>query len=120
MPVPLKRPRVATTLALVVAALVAAVVTVATAPLAQAAPAGFVTRCGIHFCLDGRTFYFAGTNTYDVFTYGGSWGDTGDPYMEEARMDAHLAHLQEDKVAVVRVWMFDHEQWHGFESTKGV
>src|SRR4030095_9607069 len=120
MPVPLRRPRVVTTISLIVAALVAAVVTVATAPPAQAAPAGFVTRCGIHFCPDGRTFYFAGTNTYDVFTYGGSWGDTETTYMDKARIDAHFAHLQQDKVTVLRLWMFDHEQWHGFESTKGV
>src|SRR6185503_16022026 len=118
MPVPLKRPRVATTLALVVAALVAAVVTVATAPLAEAAPAGFVTRCGIHFCLDGRTFYFAGANTYDVFTYGGSWGETETTYMDKARIDAHFTHLQQDKVTVLRLWMFSHESWHGFEPSK--
>ena len=41
-------------------------------------------RCGIHFCLDGKTYYFAGTNTYDVFTYGGGSGDTETQYMDKA------------------------------------
>ena len=109
MSVPLKRPRVATFAIVAVAALVAIVATVVSAPRAEAAPAGFVTRCGIHFCLDGRTFYFAGANTYDVFTYGGSWGETETTYMDKARIDAHFAHLQQDKVTVLRLWMFSHE-----------
>src|SRR3954469_14857911 len=29
---------------------------------ASAATSGFVQRCGIHFCLDGHTYYFAGAN----------------------------------------------------------
>jgi mannan endo-1,4-beta-mannosidase len=86
---------------------------------AQAAPSGFVTRCGIHFCLDGKTYYFAGTNTYDVFTYGGSYGDTETQYMDKARIDKHMAQLAQDRVSVLRLWMFSHEEWHGFEPTEG-
>lgn len=87
---------------------------------ADAASSGFVQRCGIHFCLNGKTYYFAGANTYDVFTYGGSYGDTETQYMDKARIDAHMAELQADKVSVLRLWMFSHESWHGFEAGKGV
>lgn len=87
---------------------------------AGAASSGFVQRCGINFCLDGKTYYFAGANTYDVFTYGGSYGDTETQYMDKARIDAHMAELQADKVSVLRLWMFSHESWHGFETGKGV
>jgi mannan endo-1,4-beta-mannosidase len=89
---------------------------------------GFVTRCGIHFCIDGNPnnpFYFAGTNTYDVFTYGdgsstSSTQDIETKYMDKARIDAHFAQLQQDKVMVQRLWMFNHQSWHGFEMQKGV
>jgi mannan endo-1,4-beta-mannosidase len=79
----------------------------------------FVQRCGIHFCLDGKTYYFAGANTYDVFTLGGSYGDTEKEYMNKTRIDNHFAQLKTDKVKVLRLWMFSHEDWHGFEKTKG-
>lgn len=105
--------------ALVAAVLVAGGAFALTTP-ASAAPAGFAYRCGVHFCLDGKTFYFAGANTYDLFTYGGSWGDTETQYMDKARIDAHMADLRADKVQVVRTWMFSHEEWHGFEPTEGV
>ncbi|OPG13512.1 cellulase family glycosylhydrolase [Microbispora sp. GKU 823] len=90
------------------------------ATVQAAVPAGFAYRCGIHFCLDGRTFYFAGANTYDLFTFGSGSGDTETQYMDKARIDAHFANLQADKVTVLRVWMFSHEDWHGFEKSKGV
>lgn len=89
---------------------------------AQAAPAareGFVQRCGIHFCLDGKEYYTAGTNIYDLFTYGGSWGDTETTYMDKARIDGQFDRLKAAHVGLVRLWMFDHEDWHGFEKTKG-
>ncbi len=85
-----------------------------------AVPAGFAYRCGVHFCLDGKYYYFAGANTYDVFTYGGSWGDIETTWMDKARIDAHFAELQADSVKVLRLWMFSHESWHGFEPSKGV
>ncbi|MCG8348078.1 MAG: cellulose binding domain-containing protein [Chloroflexales bacterium] len=93
---------------------------------AQAAPpAGFVYRCGIHFCLDGKPYYFAGANTYDVFTYGdgissATQEDIETRFMDKARIDAHFANLQADGVMVLRLWMFSHETWHGFEPSKGV
>ncbi|GCE50130.1 mannan endo-1,4-beta-mannosidase [Thermosporothrix hazakensis] len=85
----------------------------------------FVYRCGTHFCLGDRYFYFAGANTYDVFTYGdGSSSSTPDDienkYMDKAKIDAHMAALQSDGVSVLRLWMFSHETWHGFEPSKGV
>jgi mannan endo-1,4-beta-mannosidase len=89
------------------------------------AAAGFVSRCGTSFCLDGKKFYFAGANTYDVFTYGDGW-NVATPaliesnFMDKARIDAHFANLQKDGVSVLRLWMFSHETWHGFEQQKGV
>ncbi len=93
-------------------------------PRVQAAP-GFVERCGIHFCLNGQPFYFGGANTYDVFTFGdgasnATQQDIETRYMDKARIDAHFARLAADKVTVLRLWMFSHETWHGFEPTKGV
>lgn len=84
-----------------------------------AADEGFVQRCGIHFCLDGAPYYVAGTNVYDLFTYGGSYGDTETQYMDKARIDAQFDRLEAAHVGLVRLWMFDHEEWHGFESAKG-
>ena len=91
---------------------------------ASAATAGFVYACGIHFCLDGKPYYFAGANTYDLFTYGDGGSDTTvsdieNKYMNKTRIDAHFANLQADGVQVLRLWMFSHEAWHGFEKTKG-
>jgi mannan endo-1,4-beta-mannosidase len=91
----------------------------------SAAPAGFVYACGIHFCLDGQPFYFAGANTYDVFTYGdgsslSTQSDIENKYMDKAKIDALFAHLQSDGVTALRLWMFSHETWHGFEQSKGV
>ncbi|WP_377269914.1 cellulose binding domain-containing protein [Peterkaempfera sp. SMS 1(5)a] len=109
-------------LTLLVAALLAVAGVAALRPDAASAavPSGFVTRCGIHFCLDGRTYYVAGANTYDLFTYGSGSGDTETQYMDKSRIDAQFASLQADKVGVVRLWMFSHESWHGFEPSKGV
>src|ERR1035437_11015373 len=74
-----------------IAALATGMATLAlfTAP-AKSAPAGFVQRCGIHFCLNGKAYYFAGANTYDMFTYGGSYGDTETQYMDKARIDTQM------------------------------
>jgi hypothetical protein len=88
--------------------------------IAQAAPAGFAYRCGTHFCLDGKFYYFAGANSYDIFTVGGSFGDTETQYMDKLTTDAHFAKMQADGIMVVRLWMFSHESWHGFEPTKGI
>ncbi|MFZ6029919.1 MAG: cellulose binding domain-containing protein [Chloroflexota bacterium] len=92
---------------------------------AAAAPAGFVYRCGVHFCLDGKPYYFAGTNVYDFFTFGdgsstATQADIENRFMDKPRIDAHMARLQADGVGVVRLWMFSHETWHGFEPAEGV
>ncbi|NLT54770.1 MAG: cellulase family glycosylhydrolase [Actinomycetales bacterium] len=115
------RRRLGTTLrtGLALLGVTAAMLTVNTGP-AEAASPSFVERCGIHFCVDGKTYYFAGTNTYDFFTYGGSWGETETQYMDKARIDKHMAQLAADRVSVVRLWMFSHESWHGFEPSEGV
>jgi mannan endo-1,4-beta-mannosidase len=117
-------PRRRRTLAAVLAGVIAVAATalaVLTSPPAQAADArdSFVTRCGIRFCVDDRPFYFAGTNTYDVFTFGFDWLP-GEQYVDKARIDAHMTRLQADGVTVLRLWMFSHEDWQGFEAQKGV
>ena len=111
-----------------VLAAIAAFVIVAVLSVPQPRPAaaatGFVARCGIHFCLNGNLFYVAGANTYDVFTYGdgsnnATQNDIETRFMDKARIDAHFAQLQADRVTVNRIWMFSHETWHGFETAKG-
>lgn len=100
--------------------LVAATLVVLTSTARAADPRdSFVTRCGIRFCLDGKPYYFAGANTYDVFTFGFDWLPAPD-YVDKAKIDAHLARLQNDGVSVLRLWMFSHEDWQGFEAAEGV
>ncbi|MFF9048875.1 cellulose binding domain-containing protein [Streptomyces parvulus] len=89
-------------------------------PSASAAEDSFVTRCGIRFCLNGEEYYVAGANAYDLFTFGSGSGDTETQYMDKERIDAHLARMRDDGVDVVRLWMFSHESWHGFEKSEGV
>src|SRR5450631_2196427 len=89
------------------------------------AASSFVTRCGIHFCLNGKLFYYAGANSYDLFTFGdGSSSSTASDietkFMDKASIDAVFANAQSDQIKVMRTWMFDHEAWHGFETAKGV
>jgi mannan endo-1,4-beta-mannosidase len=100
--------------------LVSAVLVALTSTAQAADPRdSFVTRCGIRFCLDGKPYYFAGANTYDVFTFGFDWLPAPD-YVDKAKIDAHMARLQNDGVAVLRLWMFSHEDWQGFEAAEGV
>jgi len=107
-------------LAALAAALLVATAWLAVAPRAKAATAaGFVQRCGIHFCVGGQVQYFAGANSYDLFTYGSGSGDTETQYMDKAAIDAQMANMASDGVTVVRTWMFSHESWHGFEPSKG-
>jgi mannan endo-1,4-beta-mannosidase len=90
------------------------------APGAKAAVSGFVQRCGIHFCVNGATTYFAGANSYDLFTFGSGSNDTETLYMDKTAIDAQMANMAADGVTLLRTWMFDHESWHGFEPTRGV
>ncbi|MFI7058795.1 cellulose binding domain-containing protein [Streptosporangium canum] len=55
-----------------------------------------------------------------MFTFGSGSGDTETQYIDKNRIDAHFARLKADKVNVLRLWMFSHESWHGFETAKGV
>lgn len=85
----------------------------------------FVYRCGIRFCLDNHPFYFAGANSYDFFTFGdgnstASSANIENRFIDKSRIDAKFTNLQNDHVSVVRLWMFSHEDWHGFEPHKGV
>jgi mannan endo-1,4-beta-mannosidase len=54
-----------------------------------------------------------------MFTFGFDWLP-GDQYVDKPRIDAHMARLQADGVTVLRLWMFSHEDWQGFEAQKGV
>src|SRR5689334_4820343 len=98
---PTRRRRWLAALAAAVMATVGAAVVLTGANQATAATA-FVQRCGIRFCLGGKDFYFAGTNTYDLFTYGAGSGDTETQYMDKAKIDTHMANLAADKVTVLR------------------
>ncbi|GAA1753219.1 hypothetical protein GCM10009681_25250 [Luedemannella helvata] len=104
-----------------IAALVAAATAVIVATTAQAADPrdSFVTRCGIRFCVDGKPAYFAGANTYDLFTYGYDWLP-GEQYVDKVRIDGHFDKLRTDGVQVLRLWMFSHEDWMGSEAAEGV
>jgi mannan endo-1,4-beta-mannosidase len=90
-----------------------------------AAPAGFVYRQGTGFYIDGKPYYFAGCNSYDLFTYGdGSNTSTPDYienyFMNKAGIDAIMSNMAADGIKVVRTWGFSFETWHGFETAKGV
>ncbi len=94
-------------------------------PTNAAAPAGFVYRQGTGFYIDGKPYYFAGCNSYDLFTYGdGSNTSTTDYienyFMNKAGIDTIMSNMAADGVKVVRTWGFSHETWHGFETAKGV
>ncbi|MFI0899021.1 hypothetical protein [Streptomyces sp. NPDC020983] len=71
-------------LAAVLTVLAAGLVLLTTTGLAGAATAAFAQRCGTHFCVGVRTAYFAGANSYDLFTYGSGSGDTETQYMDTA------------------------------------
>lgn len=80
-----------------------------TAPLrASAAKAGIVYARGTQFVLDGYPFYYAGCNSYDLFT------------KSYAEIDKRMSEMAEYGIKVVRTWGFSHEEWHGFEPVKGV
>lgn len=69
---------------------------------------GIVYTQGTKFVVDGYPFYYAGCNSYDLFT------------KSQAEIDKRMSDMAADGVKVVRTWGFSHETWHGFETEKGV
>jgi len=64
-------------------------------------------------------FFFAGANSYDIFTIGSGSGRSLPQYMDAATIDAHFATLARNGVAVLRTWGFNSQSWHGFELEQG-
>ena len=69
---------------------------------------GIVSAYGTQFTLNGYPFYYAGCNSYDLFT------------LTPAQIDNRMANMASDGVKVVRTWGFNHQTWCGFEPSKGV
>jgi len=82
-------------------------------------PRDFVYVQGTHFMINGKPFYFAGANCYDMFTYGSGSGDTETQYMDKAAIDLHMKNMYDNGVRVLRLWGFSLESWHGFEPSLG-
>jgi hypothetical protein len=88
-------------------------------------PKDFAARRGVQFVFHDSAFYFAGTNIYDLFTYGnGSNAETDsgleNMFMNKARIDSQFVRMEKINARVVRTWMFNHQPWHGFEVKQGV
>ena len=84
----------------------------------------FVHANGIHFELEGKPFYFAGANSYDLFTLGDSSSASTDEdictkYMYPDQIDARMKAMADSGVTVIRTWGFSNESWHGFETAPG-
>lgn len=93
-------------------------------PTTPVTKSGFVSANGTNFYLDGKPFYFAGANAYDLFTAGDSSSDSSiedicNKYMDQKLIDSRFAAMQEAGVKVVRTWGFSTESWHGFEKAPG-
>ena len=84
----------------------------------------FVRADGTAFYLNGEPFYFAGANSYDLFTLGDSWNDATvedicSKYMDQKKIDARMQAMADNGVTVLRTWGFSSENWHGFETAPG-
>ena len=87
-------------------------------------PEGFVYADGTHFMCDSVPFYFAGCNSYDMFTLGdGSSKDSNEDienkYMYKDQIDSRMQQMEDNGVTVLRTWGFSNETWHGFELAPG-
>jgi len=86
----------------------------------EAPPSDFVYTQGTQFMLNGKPFYFAGANSYNVFTFGGGYGDPETQYMDKAAIDKLFQDMENNGVTVLRTWAFNVGQsWHGFEPSLG-
>lgn len=91
---------------------------------AQKENTGYVYAEGTHFMLDGHPFYFAGCNSYDLFTLGDGWNDSTeelicDKFMNQEKIEERFAQMAKNGVTVCRTWGFSSETWHGFETAPG-
>ena len=69
-------------------------------------PEGFVYVDGTHFMCDGEPFYFAGCNSYDMFTLGdGSSNDSTEAietkFMNKEAIDARMQQMEDMKHGMV-------------------
>lgn len=70
--------------------------TVSPSPSPSATPGSFVTTSGLNFVIDGKTGYFAGSNSYWI----GFQKNNDD-------VDLVFSHLQESGLKILRVWGFN-------------
>ena len=93
------------------------------AGLTTSVPDGFVYTDGTNFMLNGKVHYFAGANSYNLFTFGSGWN--GDPvsgslpdediqWMGLPYLDDHFRKMKEHGVQVVRTWGFNtnNDMWY--------
>ena len=73
---------------------------------------GFVYTNGNQFMLNGKPYYFAGANCYNLFTFGSGSGNTETQYMSKTDIDAHFGNMSANGVKVLRTWGFDTESWY--------
>ena len=90
----------------------------------ETANTGFVTAEGTQFMLDGHPFYFAGCNSYDLFTLGDGWNNSTtelicSKFMDQKKIEERFRQMAENGVTVLRTWGFSSETWHGFETAPG-
>ena len=82
---------------------------------------GFVYANGTHFYCDGKYFYIAGCNSYNLHRYGdgsntASVEDICSKFMDQSLIDQCMQEMADAGVNVVRTWAFSSDNWHGFES----
>ena len=85
---------------------------------------GFVSAKGTHFYLNGEPYYFAGANSYDLFTLGDSSSDSTTKdictkYMDPDKIESRIKSMHDNGITVFRTWGFSTESWHGFEKNPG-
>lgn len=79
------------------------------------ASSGFVTASGTQFVLDGKPFYYGGTNCYYLMVY------AADPSLRDY-VDEVLEEASELGLTVVRTWAFNDgaTQWNALQTAPGV